>query len=63
MKNKTESLETKEETIRRIEWQRLSIMKFKAEPVVARSGTFFDEKVITLKEVQQMNNQPLRNKL
>lgn len=56
-------LETLKEEKQRIEEQRQSIAKYKSEPKVASSGSFFSFKVITLKDLQERNNQPLRNKL
>lgn len=58
-----EKLETIEQQETRIEEQRQSLFKYNNEPKVARNGTFFSFKIFTLKEIQEKNNKPLRNKL
>ena len=56
-------LETMKEQEQRIEEQRQSIDKYNSKPKVASSGSFFSFKVITLKDLQERNNQQLGAKL
>lgn len=58
-----DKLETMKQEEKRIEQDRLSIAKYNTEDKVPRNGTFFSFKIITLKELQEKNNQPLRIKL
>lgn len=54
MKEKIEPIESKSEALIRIEKDRMSIEKHE-QANIPKSGTFFNYKIITLKELEQKN--------